>query len=153
MRFPLVLFVARCLVFTPPSALRVIVVFGIVSVFRVRFTLVVFGRVSVHALSRLVVIVRVIAFRLYRSGGVRCPFVCLNSLVYVGALRSYIVPIRAEGSNRLRAFLRSFIRVSLLLHDGSFRSIVVRLFFLRVGACLWTFRYRFYRSIVVLLVR
>ena len=38
LRFPLVFVVARCLAFVPSSALRVIVVFGIVSVVRVRCT-------------------------------------------------------------------------------------------------------------------
>ena len=134
MRFPLVS--------VPSSALLVIAVFGIVSVVRVRCTHVVFGRVSVNAFSRFVLIVRVISFLRYRSGGVRCTFFCRDSLVRVTALRSYIVPSRMEDKTRLRALLRSFFRVSLPLRYGSFRGIFI---------CVWTFRYRFYRSIVVLL--
>ena len=74
MHFALVFLVARCLVFVPSSALRVIVVFGIFSVVRVRCALIVFGIFSVvlvrfalvvfgHAVSPFMVR----AFCLYRS--------------------------------------------------------------------------------------
>ena len=141
LRFSLVFFVARSLVFVPSSALRVIVVSGTVSVVRVPCTLVVFGSVSV----------RVIAFRCYRSGGVRCPLVCRNSLVRVRALRSYIVPSRAEDNTRLCALFRSFFLVRLPLRCGSLHGIVVRLFSLRAAVCVWNVPSSLYRSAVVLL--
>ena len=94
--FPLVFVVARCLVFVPSSALRVIVVFGIFSVVR--------------------------GFCRYRSCCVSLSFVGIRWFVFRG-LRSYIVPSRAEDNNRLRASFRSFFLVSLHLRCRSFRSI------------------------------
>ena len=73
------------------------------------------------------------------------------SLVRVPALRSYIVQSRAEDNTRLRVLLRSFIRVSLPLRYVSFRSIVVRLFSLRVGVYVWNDPLSLYRFVVVLL--
>ena len=116
----------------------------IVSVVRlVRFWLRPF---SVRALSRFVFIVRVLAYRRYRSGCVRCLFVFVFRWFMFD--RCVRVSYRA-----VRKITLVYVRCCVISHwrYGSIRSIVVRLFSVRVGVCLWDVPLSLYRSVVILL--
>ena len=133
MRFPLVFVVARCLVFDPSSALHLIVVFGIVSVVRVRCTLVVLVHVSLRAFSRFFVTAR--AVRVAPS------FVVIRWLLFERCARISYRAVRKIKIVYVICCVHSFVLVcSFVTARSAVSSFVV---FLRVSVCVRTFRYRF----------